>query len=130
MMYSFDEVGEILDDLYEEFPPALFQALNGGVCLLPEENRDPDKPSIHIMGHYCVDPLLGRYINLYYGSFAALAKQDGWSEEDWAEELYGTLSHELTHHVEDLAGERGLEIKDELEMEQWRAEDKKEREDH
>ena len=42
--------------------------------------------------------------------------------EDWEEELYATLAHEFTHHIEGLAGERGLEIKDELEMEEFRRE--------
>lgn len=130
MVYSFDEVGEILDDLYEEFPEALFQELNGGVCLLPEVKTDPAlKSNTYIMGEYCRDVLLGRYINLYYGSFAALAKDEDWSSEDWAEELYTTLSHELTHHVEGLAGERGLEIKDEENMAQWLAEEEESEED-
>lgn len=64
---------------------------------------------------------MGRYINLYYGSFAALARREGWTEEDWEEELYATLAHEFTHHIEGLAGERGLELKDAQFMEDFRA---------
>ena len=73
------------------------------------------------MGEYCNDQM-GRYINLYYGSFAALAERENWSEEDWDAELYETLAHEFTHHVEGLAGERGLEIQDEVFLEQFREE--------
>ena len=123
MILTFDQVGELLDEMAEEFPQAFYQDLNGGVCLLPEAKPDPDFPEgeMYILGEYCND-MMGRYINLYYGSFAALAEQENWTHEDWEDELYTTLAHEFTHHVEGLAGERGLEIKDELELEQYRRE--------
>ena len=123
MILTFDQVGELLDEMAEEFPQEFYQDLNGGVCLLPEAKPDPDFPEgeMYILGEYCND-MMGRYINLYYGSFAALAEQENWTHEDWEDELYTTLSHEFTHHVEGLAGERGLEIKDELELEQYRRE--------
>ena len=123
MILTFDQVGELLDEMAEEFPQEFYQELNGGVCLLPEAKPDPDFPEgeMYILGEYCND-MMGRYINLYYGSFAALAQQEDWTEEDWEDELYTTLAHEFTHHVEGLAGERGLEIKDELELEQYRRE--------
>ena len=121
MILSFDEVGELLDEMAEEFPEEFYQELNGGISLLPEAVEDPQGEELYIMGEYCND-MMGKYINLYYGSFAALAQQENWSEEDWEDELYTTLAHEFTHHIEGLAGERGLEIKDELEMEQYRRE--------
>ena len=122
MLLSFDQVGELLDEMAEEFPQAFYQDLNGGVCLLPEAKPDPDFPEgeMYILGEYCND-MMGRYINLYYGSFAALAEQEGWTEEDWEEELWETFAHEFTHHMEGLAGERGLEIKDEAFLEEYRA---------
>lgn len=121
MILSFDEVGSLLDEMAEEFPEEFYQELNGGISLLPEAVEDPQGEDLYIMGEYCND-MMGKYINLYYGSFAALAQQENWSEEDWEDELYTTLAHEFTHHIEGLAGERGLEIKDELEMEQYRRE--------
>lgn len=121
MILSFDQVGDLLDEMAEEFPEEFYQELNGGISLLPETVEDPAGEDLYIMGEYCND-MMGRYINLYYGSFAALAQQEDWTEEDWEDELYTTLSHEFTHHVEGLAGERGLEIKDELELEQYRRE--------
>ncbi len=122
MLLSFDQVGELLDEMAEEFPQAFYQDLNGGVCLLPEAKPDPDFPEgeMYILGEYCND-MMGRYINLYYGSFAALAEQEDWTEEDWEGELWATFSHEFTHHMEGLAGERGLEIKDESFLEEYRA---------
>ena len=121
MILSFDQVGDLLDEMAEKFPEEFYQDLNGGISLLPEAVEDPAGEDLYIMGEYCND-MMGRYINLYYGSFAALAEQEDWTEEDWEDELYTTLSHEFTHHVEGLAGERGLEIRDQLELEQYRRE--------
>ena len=121
MILSFDQVGGLLDEMAEEFPEEFYAELNGGISLLPEAREDPEGEDLYIMGEYCND-MMGRYIVLYYGSFAALARLEDWTEEDWEDELYTTLSHEFTHHMEGLAGERGLEIRDELEMEQYRQE--------
>ena len=123
MILTFDQVGELLDEMAEEFPQEFYQDLNGGVCLLPEAKPDPDFPEgeMYILGEYCND-MMGRYINLYYGSFAALAEQEGWTEEDWEDELWETFAHEFTHHIEGLAGERGLELKDEAFLEEYRRE--------
>ena len=121
MILSFDQVGDLLDEMAEEFPEEFYQDLNGGISLLPEAVEDPAGEDLYIMGEYCND-MMGRYINLYYGSFAALAEQENWTHEDWEDELYTTLSHEFTHHVEGLAGERGLEIKDEAFLEEYRRE--------
>lgn len=123
MVLSFDEVGEILDELAEKLPQELFQSLNGGVLLLEDEVPDPENgPDLYILGEYCVDEM-GRYINLYYGSFAALFFDE--PREVWVEELDTTLRHELTHHVEGLAGERSLELKDEAFLLDYKEEEQK-----
>ena len=102
MVLSIDEVGGILDGVCEEFPEELFQELNGGVLLLEEALPDPDAgEDVYIMGEYCWDEM-GRYINIYYGSFAALLFDE--PRRVWEDELRTTLRHELTHHVEGLAG--------------------------
>lgn len=123
MKLTFDQVGELLDQLAEPFPEALFEGLNGGVNLLEDAVPDPEFPEgeMYIMGEYC-DDLLGRYVNMYYGSFAALAEQEDWTLEDWKEELRGTLSHELTHHMEARGGLHALDDKDEAELAAWREE--------
>ena len=118
MILSFDQVGNLLDEMAEEFPEEFYQDLNGGISLLPETVEDPAGEDLYIMGEYCND-MMGRYINLYYGSFAALAQQEDWTEEDWEDELYTTLAHEFTHHVEGLAGERGLETRAERDRERY-----------
>lgn len=121
MVLSFEQAGDLLDKLAESFPEALFDGLNGGVNLREEAVPDPELPDLCILGEYCND-LLGRYINLYYGSFAVLAEQEDWTAADWEEELRKTLSHELTHHMEGRAGLHALEDRDEEEMNAWRAE--------
>lgn len=121
MILSFERVGRLLDEMVEEFPPEFFEGLNGGIILEPQAMKDPDFPDdeLYFMGEYCRD-MLGNHINIYYGSFAALAEREEWSEEDWADELHTTLAHELTHHVEGRAGVRDLEVKDEAQMEGFR----------
>lgn len=118
MVLSIDEVNDILDEVYNEFPEPLFEGLNGGVLLLEDELPDPEAgPDVYVMGEYCWDEM-GRYINLYYGSFAAVLSDE--SRQVWEEELRFTLRHELTHHVEGLAGERSLEHKDSAQLEAFR----------
>ena len=123
MVLSFEQAGDLLDTLAESFPEALFDELNGGVNFQEEAVPDQEFPKgqVYILGEYC-DDLLGRYINLYYGSFAAMAKNEDWTEEDWEQELRQTLSHELTHHMEGRSGLHALDDKDEAEMAAWQEE--------
>ena len=123
MVLSFEQAGDLLDTLAESFPGALFDGLNGGVNFQEEAVPDQEFPKgqVYILGEYC-DDLLGRYINLYYGSFAAMAENEDWTEEDWEQELRQTLSHELTHHMEGRSGLHALDDKDEAEMAAWQEE--------
>ena len=127
MLMSFDDAGTLLDELAEAFPAVLFEELNGGVNFLEDAVEDLEFPAgeSYILGEYC-DDCLGLYINLYYGSFAALAQQEGWDEAVWREELRATLSHELTHHMENRSGLHALDDRDAAELAawkvQWRAE--------
>ena len=120
---TIDQAEAFLDTLAGTFPPPLFDELNGGVNLLEEALPDEEFPEgeMYILGEYCED-FLGRYINLYYGSFAALAEIEGWDRAKWEEELRVTLSHELTHHMESRGGLHALDDKDEAQMDAWRAE--------
>ena len=122
MILTFDEVGEKLDEMAETFPSVFYRELNGGISLLPDTVEDPAFPpgEIYIMGEYC-DDQMGRYINLYYGSFAVLAEKEQWDLADWEQELYTTLAHEFTHHMEGLAMENSLDRKDEAELAAFRA---------
>lgn len=123
MVLTFDQAGDVLDELAETFPEALFEGLNGGVHLVRDAMPDQEIPQadLYTMGEYHQD-LLGRYINLYYGSFAAVAEREDWTEDDWWRELRQTLSHELTHHMEGRGGLHALDDKDEAQMAAWREE--------
>ena len=117
-MFTIDEVNEILDEVAAELPDAIFVDLNGGVSLLPETKRNYADPSggLYILGEYRCDQM-GRYIVLYYGSICAV--HGGNTREELRANLKKLLTHELTHHLESLAGERDLEIKDEIELREY-----------
>ena len=123
MILSIDQVNDILDEIAEGFPAVLFEELNGGVNLLEEAMPDPEFPEgeMYFLGE-CCDDCLGRYINLYYGSLAAQAEQEDWTEEDWRQELRQTLAHELTHHMESRAGTHALDDRDAAELAEFRRE--------
>ena len=123
MLMSIDEAAAFLDETAESFPAVLFEELNGGVNLLEDTVEDPAFPpgEMYILGEYC-DDCLGLYINLYYGSFAALAERETWDERVWQDELRITLAHELTHHMENRSGLHALDDRDAEELALWRAE--------
>ena len=123
MLLTIDEVNDLLDDMADAIPECLFDGLNGGVNLLEEAEPDPEFPpgEMYILGEYR-DDLLGNYINLYYGSFAAIAEREEWDDETWEQELRVTLAHELTHHMELRSGLHALDDRDEEELEAFRRE--------
>ena len=63
MILTIDRVNDLLDDMADSFPAALFDGLNGGINLLEEAKPDPEFPEgeMYILGEYC-DDLLGQYI--------------------------------------------------------------------
>ena len=113
-MLSFEEAGNILDAAADALPEGIFENLNGGVNLVEEEKLDED--GNHIMGLYHHDGM-GRWVEIFYGSFAAVYADA--PDEEIAEELKKTLRHELTHHVENKAGDRTLEKWDEEQKLRW-----------
>jgi hypothetical protein len=115
-MISIDEMEGMLNEIAESFPPALYKELNGGIILLPDrkENEQSVDHDLFILGEYHNSLELGRYIAIYYGSFAAVF--GGLARAELRQELKETLKHEFRHHVESLAGERDQEIEDEIEM--------------
>lgn len=100
-------VEAMVDDIPEEFLRGL-----QGVHVLPQARPEEDFEDVFRLGEY-LDPGaadflggqagLGRHIALYYGSFVAVAGDD--PDFDWEGEIWDTLTHELRHHVESLAGE-------------------------
>ena len=108
---TYEQMGDWLEEIAAEFPDAFFEGLEGGIQLEEAALPDPDFPEgeMYIMGEYVQD-LLGRYILLYYGSFAALLSEE--DEEVWKDEIFITVAHEFTHHMEQAAGLHALDDKD------------------
>lgn len=110
-MLSFEEVQEILSAAADELPQGIYDGLNGGIILSPDTKRHPGESSLFVQGEYVTDPAgLGRYIVIYYGSLQRTLGH--LSSETLKKKLREILYHELTHHLEGLAGDRALEIED------------------
>lgn len=114
---TIDEAQVILEELVNDLPERIFKELNGGVLLLPNKKISPEarNDDLYIMGEYSVSPNMGRLVKIYYGSLEAALGENA-SDRRWTKELRKTLHHELTHHLEDLAGENDLVIEDEINM--------------
>lgn len=120
-MISFEEVRDILDTVIESLPPEIFQRLNGGVILREDTVRHPESvgDDLFILGNYNYQPAgLGRFILIYYGSFVRLYGNSPRRVQQ--RKLREVLCHELVHHLESLAGERGLELEDARNMQIYR----------
>ena len=63
MILTIDRVNDLLDDMADSFPAALFDGLNGGINLLEEAKPDPEFPEgeMYILGEYCDDLLLSAH---------------------------------------------------------------------
>jgi hypothetical protein len=105
--------------LVAEIPDTFTRGLQG-VHVLPDAKPEVEFDDVWRMGEY-LDPGpsdflgagegLGRHIAIYHGSFAKIAAGD--PDFDWEEEAWETLTHELQHHVESLAGDATLVYQDE-----------------
>lgn len=115
--------------MLDEIPEAFLQDLQG-VHVLEKAKPEEGYRDVWRMGEY-LDPGpddflhgdegLGRHIALYHGSFVHVAEGD--PEFDWEAELWETLTHELQHHVESLAGDGRLIEQDLLEATAFERED-------
>jgi len=111
MTPTYDQMGNWLEEIAAEFPDAFFEDLDGGIQLEEQTRRDENFPDgqMYVLGEYRHN-MLGRYIVLYYGSFVRLYRD--YDEEEWREEIFATVAHEFTHHLEETAGLHALDDKD------------------
>ena len=118
-MYTIEAVDKLLDEVAQELPAELFSQLNGGVILLEECKYHPEGAGdLYILGEYRSQRQMGRCVCIFYGS---LMRAFGWApEEVLRRELRRLLLHELTHHLESLAGEWGLAVKDQAQLEEYK----------
>ncbi len=107
-MLSFEQAAFVLNEAVHALPSDIFKDLNGGVNLLDKTLYDED--GCLVLGLYhCGN--MGRYIEIFYGSI--LRGFPGCDDDGLRVQLIRTLHHELTHHIENKAGDRTLEHWDE-----------------
>lgn len=120
-MISINRFEEILGLLAEELPAAFYEELNGGIIVDPGRLLHPadQDGSLYILGEYRIDPAMGKYIVMFYGSFRRVFGD--LDEQALTEEMRKVLRHEFRHHVEGRAGVRDLEVWDEEQIAAYRA---------
>jgi len=111
---TFAAFRALVAEMVEEIPEAFLRELQG-VHVLEQAMPEEGYVDVWRLGEY-LDPGpesflgasdgLGRHVALYYGSFVEVAAGD--PEFDWEDEAWETLTHELRHHVESLAGDGRL----------------------
>lgn len=118
---TLEEFHLVLEEIAGAMPQRLFERLNGGVNIREEALLSPDsvpEEPRYILGQYHHYRVLGRWIDLYYGSFAR-SMQDA-DKKAWREQMDKVLRHELRHHLEDQAGETALREEDQKENRAYR----------
>jgi predicted Zn-dependent protease with MMP-like domain len=102
-------------EAFEDIPPEFKEGIDG-LTVSREAPSHPTLPEVFTLGHCVTEEHLSEYgspettrstIVLYWGSFRELSKRD--PEFDWEDELWETLTHEVRHHLESLAGDDALE---------------------
>ena len=111
LINRYKEFEDILNELYDELPEGILDHLNGGILIDDNICYHPLAVNNELicLGVYRRN-ILGNSIVMYYGSFMELFGD--LPHDEFKEKIRHTLYHELTHHIESLAGERDLEKKD------------------
>jgi hypothetical protein len=122
---EFAAFRSMVEEMVEEIPDAFLRGLQG-VHVIEEAMPEEGYVDVWRLGEY-LDPGpenflgagegLGRHVALYYGSFVEVA--DGDPDFPWEDEAWETLTHELRHHVESLAGDGRLIEQDLIDAEEF-----------
>lgn len=111
----FEEFESVARELFDEIPEVYRQGIDG-LTVRSDAPQHPDHPGVYTLGECLTEEHVSDYgssdttrsvIALYWGSFRALADQH--DDFDWDGEIWETLTHELRHHLESLAGDDALE---------------------
>lgn len=111
---------------FEEIPSE-YRAGIDGLTVSRDAPEHPDFHGVWTLGECLTEEHVSDYasadtlrssIVLYWGSFRALASRN--SDFDWEGEIWETLTHELRHHLESLAGDDALEEVDRAAEESFR----------
>ena len=103
-MITFDDFSRIVKEEVDLLPEYVHEKLDGGVLVDSDVYLHPDRlaDDLYILGTYSVDPVFGRRIILYYGSFTATLGES--SEPVYRNRIRETVRHEFLHHMETRAG--------------------------
>ncbi|HEV2148412.1 MAG TPA: metallopeptidase family protein [Longimicrobiaceae bacterium] len=115
---TFAEFERRAHEVFDEIPPEYREGVDG---LLVERRAvaHPELPEVYTLGECLTETYPTEWggagevrsmVVLYYGSFLRLSRmQDDW---DWDEEVWETVTHEVRHHLESLALDDELEVRD------------------
>lgn len=112
---EFAEFERLAARAFEEIPQEYLEGIDG-LTISRDAPAHPSLPGVFTLGECRTEDHLSDYgspettrsvIALYWGSFGALAELN--PDFDWEEEIWETLTHELRHHLESLAGDAALE---------------------
>ncbi len=112
---DFREFERLARWAFEEIPDEYRSGIDG-LTVSREALAHPTLPEVYTLGQCLTEEHPSDYgspetvrsiLALYWGSFQALAALD--PDFDWEGETWETLTHELRHHLESLAGDDALE---------------------
>ena len=103
-MMTFDDFARIVKEEVDLLPDYVHEKLDGGVLADSDAYLHPGRVAddLYILGTYSVDPVFGKQIILYYGSFVSTLGNA--PESSYREKIRETVRHEFLHHLETRAG--------------------------
>ncbi|MCH5297899.1 MAG: metallopeptidase family protein [Ruminococcus sp.] len=101
--FTFEQCGQMLDEIADSMPVELYRELNAGISLVPQAKIHPAAVNndLYILGEYVRD-YIGKSIVFYYGSINRI--YGNLPHDQIFKELERLFHHELRHHNEFLAG--------------------------
>ena len=101
---TLERFTEIAEEELALLPEYVHEELNGGVLIDPAVYAHPARlaEDLYILGIYSTNPVMGKQIVLYYGSFHVTMRNA--PEERYRLQIRDTLRHEFLHHLETRAG--------------------------
>ena len=98
------DFAKIVMEEVDILPEYVHNELNGGVLVDSSAYLHPGRVAddLYILGTYTVDPILGKQIIIYYGSFVSTLKNAPYSV--YRNKIRETVRHEFLHHLETNAG--------------------------
>lgn len=123
---EFADFEERAHFVFEKIPASYREGIDG--LRVSRETLDhPELAGVYTLGECLTEEHVSDFggpettrstLVVYWGSFRAVSTQR--SGFDWDEEVWETLTHELRHHLESLAGDSALEASDYAEDENFK----------